>query len=106
LFFCCLHCISAFSKYYILFETKIRGYGINVHETKSQYIQGKIYQMNNAFIVVLHLVVLFDLMFLRYFFYIKLSLFSFILISLLIFCYFHNLFFITLFESLKHMIDK
>jgi hypothetical protein len=67
LFFCCLHCISAFSKYYILFETKIRGYGINVHETKSQYIQGKI-QMNNAFIVVLHLVVLFDLMFLRYFF--------------------------------------
>jgi hypothetical protein len=69
LFLCCLHCISAFSKYYILFETKIRGYGINVHETKSQYIQGKIYQMNNAFIVVLHLVVLFDLMFLRYFLY-------------------------------------
>jgi hypothetical protein len=61
--------------------------------------------MNNAFIVVLHLVVLFDLMFLFFFLYQTVT-FFFILISLLIFCYFHNLFFITLFESLKHMIDK
>jgi len=32
----------------------MKGYGVNVHETKSQLIHGK-KQWNNAFIVVLHL---------------------------------------------------
>jgi len=33
----------------------MKGYGVNVHETKSQSIQGNTKQWNNAFIVVLHL---------------------------------------------------
>jgi hypothetical protein len=33
----------------------MKGYGVNVHETKSQSIQGNKKQWNNAFIVVLHL---------------------------------------------------
>ena len=32
----------------------MKGYGVNVHETKSQFIHGKTKQLNNAFIVVLH----------------------------------------------------
>ena len=33
----------------------MKGYGVNVHKTKSQSIQGNTKQWNNAFIVVLHL---------------------------------------------------
>jgi hypothetical protein len=33
----------------------MKGYGVNVHETKSQSIRGNTKQWNNAFIVVLHL---------------------------------------------------
>jgi hypothetical protein len=33
----------------------MKGYGVNVHETKSHSIQGNKKKWNNAFIVVLHL---------------------------------------------------
>jgi hypothetical protein len=33
----------------------MKGYGVNVHETKSQFIHGKTKPWNNVFIVVLHL---------------------------------------------------
>ena len=40
---------------YINILEQMKGYGVNVHETKLQSIQGNTKQWNNAFIVVFHL---------------------------------------------------